>query len=688
LHVTGQQLRVPDPDQAAAGQCFAGGMIPPPVPPPGPVETNSGLPSGVVAAAELRRRGLALCKPDPDSKSPRYTGWPTRSLEPADFNPHDQYGIVAGPLSDGNRPGHALVILDLDAAEAAEAVEKADQFLPETGLMEGKPGKLRDHRYFLVPLDSIPDWARSPAEQAAPAAKAAKGHPGPFKKAFDHAQTKKRLIDFIGTGGQAVCPSPANQRRWEGGVPGEPAIVPFAMLLDATCRLAEACGGIVPPFAQEPLRSLTVRAEPDRVSRARAYVAKRAEAISGQDGHGALWAVALDLVKGFDLSDAEARPILEEYKGRCQPPWSGNDLAHKLKSARASSLPRGYHLNKEGASQTSSATTEPEPWLPPIPLATVPHVEPFPVDVLPRQLARFVQDAAAAISCPPDYIAVPMLVLGGSALGAGRALEVKPGYTERACLYAVVIGPPGTAKTPALKLAAAPVYQRQARLMQEYRQAKDLYDEQDGDRRGKPPKPATIYVSDTTTEKLAEVLQDNLRGVSLIRDELSAWVGGMDQYRARGRGSDRQFFLSAWGGEPVSVHRKNQQAGPIYVVHPFIAVGGGIQPDLLANFRGEHHAADGFLDRLLFAYPEPPRAVGETWACVPDAAIRAWSETLRLLYALEPETEVDGGKRPHFVRLTSDGRAAWKRFTEHLAAEMNADSFPEALRGPWSKMRA
>ena len=40
-----------------------------------------------------------------------------------------------------------------------------------------------------MPNSSIPEWALSHAEQAAPAAKAAKGHPGPFKKQFRHPET-------------------------------------------------------------------------------------------------------------------------------------------------------------------------------------------------------------------------------------------------------------------------------------------------------------------------------------------------------------------------------------------------------------------------------------------------------------------------------------------------------------------
>jgi hypothetical protein len=51
------------------------------------------------------------------------------------------------------------------------------------------------------------------------------------------------------------------------------------------------------------------------------------------------------------------------------------------------------------------------------------------------------------------------------------------------------------------------------------------------------------------------------------------------------------------------------------------------------------------------------------------------------------ETDPEGVTRPHVLRLDSTGRKAWERFTCALADEMNADGFPDCLRGPWSKMR-
>jgi P4 family phage/plasmid primase-like protien len=315
------------------------------------MNTTQGLRDGVVSAAELLSLGLALCRPDPGQKKPTYQRWGTYSLKADDFAPDALYGILGGPLSDCNQPGHALVIVDNDDAQA---VEKADDFLPPTGMEDGREGKPRDHRYYLVPVATIPDWAVSKASQAAPAAKTAKGHPGPLKKQFRHAQTGKCVIDMIGTGGQVVCPSPGNQRCWVGGKPGVPAVVSFIELWDAVSRLAKACDCEVNQLSP--------------VERARLYVAKMPAAISGQGGDKATFDVALALVRGFGLTIDQARPILQEYNRRCEPPWTDEKLEHKLKYAEKSRLKSGYLLNGEPQSTATSGsdgTASKEPAEPP-----------------------------------------------------------------------------------------------------------------------------------------------------------------------------------------------------------------------------------------------------------------------------------------------------------------------------------
>ncbi len=97
---------------------------------------------------------------------------------------------------------------------------------------------------------------------------------------------------------------------------------------------------------------------------ARKYVGRMPVAISGCGGHRATFAVAQVLIRGFDLSIDQARPIIEEYSSHCQPPWTAKDLEHKLKSAvDKSRRPRGYLLSrrreKPAASGHHATTGEP-----------------------------------------------------------------------------------------------------------------------------------------------------------------------------------------------------------------------------------------------------------------------------------------------------------------------------------------
>ncbi|MGM0806469.1 MAG: DUF3987 domain-containing protein [Bacillota bacterium] len=55
------------------------------------------------------------------------------------------------------------------------------------------------------------------------------------------------------------------------------------------------------------------------------------------------------------------------------------------------------------------------------------------------------------------------------------------------------------------------------------------------------PQGQQLVTSDATWEALAEILENNPRGIMFHRDELSGWVKGMDQYRAKG--ADRQDLI-------------------------------------------------------------------------------------------------------------------------------------------------
>ena len=97
------------------------------------------------------------------------------------------------------------------------------------------------------------------------------------------------------------------------------------------------------------------------------------------------------------------------------------------------------------------------------------------------------------------------------------------------------------------------------------------------------------------------------------------------------------------------------------------------------------------MSRFLFAFPAPVPASGETWEVVHDDTLRDYCDLidrLRLLQMVSvQEDDLSVTDRPFLIKLSPGARQLWERFTRDHAAELNEDSFPAHLRGPWSKMR-
>jgi KaiC/GvpD/RAD55 family RecA-like ATPase len=87
------------------------------------------------------------------------------------------------------------------------------------------------------------------------------------------------------------------------------------------------------------------RSEDAVVERASKYVEKMPAAVSGDNGHAKTYHVACVLLKGFELSTAQAMEVLKEYNARCDPPWSDYELQHKIDDAAKASGQSGYLRN-------------------------------------------------------------------------------------------------------------------------------------------------------------------------------------------------------------------------------------------------------------------------------------------------------------------------------------------------------
>ena len=361
--------------------------------------------------------------------------------------------------------------------------------------------------------------------------------------------------------------------------------------------------------------------------------------------------------------------LLATNNARCRPPLSEQEVREIAASI-------GRYPPGEARQRTGQAPVD--------------VVLPFPTEALPASLRRLVEQGAEVYATSADFIAAPMLATAGAAIGNGVEIEIKRGWREGTNLYVALVGSPGSRKTPALALSTDCLHAIQQELhrlyldeVTAYEQAMAEWDDTPRrDRRAQhmvrpvAPEYHHVLTTNATTEALAPMLA-TAGSILLDQEELSGWFGGMNQYRG-GRGADRQFYLSAWTRRSVKVDRKGS-AVPIIIAKPHVSVVGGIQPDLLGGLAGAEQRQDGFLDRILWAYPDPlPDRFTED-EISPEASRAAdWSfQGLSQLRFLEP---------PLVVRFDAEAKSLWAEWYVVNAREIESGDVSSSLEGVWAKM--
>lgn len=327
----------------------------------------------------------------------------------------------------------------------------------------------------------------------------------------------------------------------------------------------------------------------------------------------------------------------------------------------------------------------------------------FPVAVFPPALQTFILACAEALPCPPDFLAVPMLSQLGAAIGTSHVLELKPGWVETARLWTAVVADPGSKKSPALHLVMQPLFRVQEGMRQQYGTLKKAYETdyavyekdlvtwkrnknaQADERPEKPEEPLypQAFTTDATLEALASVLEANPRGLLFLRDELAAWARGMNQYKG-GKGADRSHWLEFWNGATTVINRKSRKE-PLVLRDPFVCVAGCLPPEVLGDLADEAGREDGFVHRILFAYPDI-QPLAWTESAIAPSVQDAYRDVIAALYALQGTKNTAGESVPRVLSMTPMARSVFVEWAESHYAELNAPDMPPRLRGPWAKM--
>ena len=371
-----------------------------------------------------------------------------------------------------------------------------------------------------------------------------------------------------------------------------------------------------------------------------------------------------------------------------------------------------------GVASASAAEAWPTPKA--LPSELLPIV-PFNFALLPTTLRGWIQDATEVFQCAPDYLAVAAMVSIGSLVG--RRIGVRPkrkaDWTEYGNLWGLIVGRPGSMKSPAIteasrflrgfEMDAAGAYRD---AMQKYTIEAEIFEvrrkeSQRATSKGadidrmltsadapQPPTAKRFIVNDASVEALHAICRDNPQGFLALRDEVAGLLRNLDREEFA---SDRAFYLEAWNGN--ATHTLDRIGRGLNLSARLnLSILGGAQPARIAQYVSNavkgRAGDDGLLQRFgLLVWPD---AQGE-WRNVdryPDTeARRAAAAAFGRLRDLDPAAigaeadPVDSANAVPTLRLHEEAQAAFDEWHESLMRELRAGDLHPALESHLSKYR-
>lgn len=334
-------------------------------------------------------------------------------------------------------------------------------------------------------------------------------------------------------------------------------------------------------------------------------------------------------------------------------------------------------------------------------------------DLLPEALRGLVRDAADRTQCPPDFVAVSLIVAISAVVGRKRTIHPKQrdDWEVVPNQWGCIIGRPSAMKSPALKQALRPLVALEARerekhqaAMTEYKAAGEILDLERKAAKDKAKKlmtdgkkdaalaaltefandlPAPVsrryIVNDATVEKLGELLNENRNGLLLVRDELGGWLATM---QTEDGAVGRAFYLECFDGSGSFVYDRIGR-GTVFIESCCLSLIGGIQPSRIAPLvRGAvtGELDDGLVQRLQLAvWPDDDRE----WSLVDRWPNHAARERVEAVFERLDQMPDDPRRALHFTPEGQELFNTW--YTEHMREIRNGDTHP-ALQSHYMKM--
>ena len=287
----------------------------------------------------------------------------------------------------------------------------------------------------------------------------------------------------------------------------------------------------------------------------------------------------------------------------------------------------------------ATSVSSPSDWPDPSPLGEeLPAVDDFETEFLPSSFRPLIEDVSERMQTPLDYAAAAAIVSLAGCVNRRGVIRPKAediSWSVVPNLWGTIIGPPGFMKSPILRAVTLPLTHIEEFWREEFSEESSEYEaaKEQADlahqawredykramKKGTPtpvqpdnsfrsPAQRRLVLTDSTFEKMHEILSENPAGVLVIRDELTGWLAELDK---QGREGERGFYLQGWNGDAgYTVDRIGR--GSIYVPAVCISLLGNIQPARLRWFLSQAFDGgpgdDGLFQRFqITVWPDPPR---------------------------------------------------------------------------------
>ena len=396
----------------------------------------------------------------------------------------------------------------------------------------------------------------------------------------------------------------------------------------------------------------------------------------------------------------------------------------------------GFNLKAESpdANKSRGTVTElllaswPEPEQMP---ETLLSVEPFDIALLPDSLQAWASDVINRVQCPPDFVAVTIMVSLGTVIGrrVGIRPKTRDDWTEYANLWGCVVGRPGVMKTPAMSAALGPLnalaaaaakrfaedeaeYGAEAQIhgMRIDAQKKTVSKELSKNAKAEvhieelePPESPVLkryLINDATAEALLDICIDNPQGVCAYRDELVSMLKSLER---EGQESARGFYLTGWGGNSSYTADRIGRGRNMRAEAVCLSLLGSTQPGRIAEYLRAATTGgasdDGLIQRFgMLVWPD----VSAVWTNVdawPDAdAKRAAYEVFKRLDQQDPITEwgaspavghdgIEIEGEPPYLRLDPDAAGVFLEWRQTFETELRSGNMHPAMESHLAKYR-